>query len=299
MTRFERPAYPCDLHVHTMASDGGYLPEILAFSACVRGMKAIAVTDHDTLASVDDTVHAGELMGLRIVPGVELTTRERYHILGYYISGEDNPLTGYLQNLRELSWRFMAGVLDELRGRGLDISGDELAGRTGKGIPNMSHLIDVLYVRGEISSYAWDGPEILELFGGDPDYMVNYFRRFAATGPFTDAAGAINLIHSAGGVAVWAHPMRAEPAEIIRLKEAGLDGLEVVTPKHDPQVRDYLNAMCQEFGLLATGGTDYHGRHFDSIERGRQIGHCGVSEQVLDRIESAASARRNAAPERS
>ncbi|MCE5271792.1 hypothetical protein LLH00_10975, partial [bacterium] len=169
-----------------------------------------------------------------------------------------------------------------------------LARRTGAGVPNMSHLIDMLYVRGEVSSYAWDSPEILEIFG-DPDYMVNYFRQFARTRPFTDAAGAVALIHSAGGVAFWAHPQRADPTEILRLKAAGLDGLEVVTPKHDQPVRDYLNALCQEFGLLASGGTDYHGRHFDSIEKGRQIGFCGVSEETLDRIESAACSRRDAA----
>ncbi len=293
MPRFESPAYLYDLHVHTMASDGGYLPEILAFSARVRGMKAIAISDHDTVASVPDGIRAGELMGLRIVPAVELTTRERYHILGYFIDTEDNALIHYLKGLRERSWSFMASVLEDLRARGLDISEAELARRTGAGIPNMSHLIDVLYVRGEVNSYAWDSQEILEIFD-DPDYMVNYFRQFARTGPFTDAAGAIELIHSAGGVAFWAHPQRADPAEILRLKSAGLDGLEVVTPKHEQPVRDYLNALCQEFGLLTSGGTDYHGRHFDSVEKGRQIGCCGVSEENLACIESAAGARRNA-----
>ena len=84
--------------------------------------------------------------------------------------------------------------------------------------------------------------------------MVNYFREFARTGPFTDAAGAIRLILAAGGVPVWAHPKHADSAEIIRLRDLGLAGLEVITPKHDQALRKYLNTICAEFGLIPTGG---------------------------------------------
>ena len=98
----------------------------------------------------------------------------------------------------------------------------------------------------------------------------------------------MRVILAAGGVLVWAHPKRADSAEINRLRELGLAGLEVITPKHDQALRKYLNTICAEFGLIPTGGTDYHGRHFDSIEQGRQIGHCGVSEQILERLEELA-----------
>lgn len=288
MPKIDPPLYPCDLHVHTMASDGGYFPEILTFSASTRGLKAIAVTDHDTLASNADAMRSGERLGLKVVPGVELTTVERHHILGYFVSLEESELTRYLEALRKRSWEHMLSALRGLRLRGVDVEERDLARRTGAGIPNMSHLIDVLYFRKRIASHAADSPETIELFGGDPDYMVNYFREFARTGPFVDAAGAVRLIRAAGGVPVWAHPGRADTAEIMRLRNLGLGGLEVITPKHDQQVRTLLNTLCQEFGLIPTGGTDYHGRHFDTIEKGRQMGHCGVGEDILERLQEEA-----------
>ena len=135
MTRFQAPEYPCDLHVHTMASDGGYFPEILTFSASTRGLKAIAITDHDTLASIADAMRSGSRLNLKVVPGVELTTQERYHILGYFVGLEESALTHYLDALRQRSWDYMLSVLQELRMRGIEVEERDLARRTGMGIP--------------------------------------------------------------------------------------------------------------------------------------------------------------------
>jgi 3',5'-nucleoside bisphosphate phosphatase len=286
----KKAEYLCDLHVHSMASDGGYAAATLVRQARARGMSALALTDHDTLASHAEGFKAARELGVRVIPGVELTTRERYHILGYFVDGRESGLTSYLEGIRTRVWAFMDGVLERLRARGLTVTREELALRTGMGIPNMTHLLDVMFTRGDLKAVDFDNPYAVKFFG-DPEYEVKFFLEFAATDPFTDAAGAVQLILDAGGVPVWAHPFRAARAEVLRLREAGLAGLEVTTPKHDPATREYLRALCAELDLVPTGGTDFHGRFFDSIEQGRRIGFCGAGPEIVERLEELAAAR--------
>ncbi|MFH1071475.1 MAG: PHP domain-containing protein [Candidatus Glassbacteria bacterium] len=283
----DSPNFFCDLHIHTVASDGGYTAGEVVDLAVGRRMQVIAVTDHDCAASNRKAVEAGEKAGLRVIPGIELTTSERRHVLGYFLQPDDCELYRYLESLRRLSRAHMCGVLERLRPRGITVSEQELAERSGEGIPNMSHLLDLLHRRGDLTAGQFDSQEAVALFG-DPDYMVNFFREFAATRPFTDTAGAIRMIRGAGGVPVWAHPFQfgdVEEAELEKLVALGLAGLEVVTPKHDPAQREKLAQLCRNFGLVPTGGTDYHGRYFQSIEKGRQIGTCGVGPEVVEQLE--------------
>lgn len=280
--------YRYDLHIHTTASDGGYPPAELVALASAAGMRAIAFTDHDTVASNSNCMSLGEKYGLRVIPGVELSTLEDYHILGYFLQPGESELTAYLSSLRERSWAFIRSALKSLaRDRGVTVSEEELARRTGAGIPNMTHLVDLLFQRGDLKEIAFDSPSTIDFFG-DQEYLTKYFQEFARTRPFNDAADVVRLILSAGGVPVWAHPWRVDRAEIIRLKKAGLKGLEVVTPKHDEQTRLRLFEACSEFGLIPTGGTDFHGRYFDSIEKGRRIGTCGVGPEIVNRLEECA-----------
>jgi len=285
------PKYLYDLHVHTIASDGGYSPGEIVRLAVSLGLEAVAITDHDTTASNAAGIRVGEELGLKVIPGVELTTLERYHILGYFIQPEESELDQYLSSLKERSRAFMRRILESLRSRGLRVSEQELARRTGEGIPNMSHLLDLLYTRGELPGPDFDSPEAVSFFG-DPDYMVGFFREFARTKPFIDAAGAIRLILSAGGVPVWAHPLQEtsviDREEVQRLKKQGLAGLEVITPKHGSGARKLLYQACLDFDLIPTGGSDYHGRFFTSIEKGRKPGSFGTESQFLEKLEARA-----------
>jgi predicted metal-dependent phosphoesterase TrpH len=276
--------YTCDLHLHTTASDGGYPVEELVDRSCRLGMQAIAITDHDTTASVERGMLSGTESGLRVIPGIELTTSNRFHILGYFIDHRAPGLSSYLSGLRERSWAFMVELLGRLREeRGLAVTDQELAARTGEGIPNMSHLLDVMYNRGDISDVAFDSRQSLKIFG-DPDFMVRFFWEFARTKPFINAVEAVEMIRAAGGAPVWAHPLLAEENEVRKLQEAGLMGLEVNTPKHDRDIREHLLGLCRKLDLIPTGGTDYHGRYFDSIEQGRNIGCFGVEPEIVDRL---------------
>ncbi len=283
--------YECDLHLHTTASDGGWGAEEVVARAAGRGVAVIAVTDHDTTAAVPRAVAAGGEHGVEVIPGVELTTTEGNHMLGYFIRPGAGELAEYLAALRLRSLAYMRKVVGEMRSTlGLQLSADELERRTGGGIPNMSHLLDLLHSSGRLPSPRFDSPEAIEFFG-DSDYLVNYYRKFAGTKPFTDTAGAIRMIREAGGAAVWAHPLHGRPLKsgyAGSLKARGLTGLEVVTPKHDASARESLLDICRQYNLVPTGGTDYHGRYFESIEQGRGIGSCGVDRATVERLRECA-----------
>jgi predicted metal-dependent phosphoesterase TrpH len=275
-----------------VASDGGWGPEEVVRLAKERGVETIAITDHDTMASVPGAVAAGKRLGVEVIPGLELTTSEGNHLLGYFVQPEDGcELSEYLKALRGNSLAYMHSVVGQMqRERGLDITAAQLEERTGGGIPNMSHLLDLLYLQGRLPSPKFDSPEAVEFFG-DTNYLVNYFRAFARTNPFTDMVSAIGMIRDAGGAAVWAHPAYRAPVEpeyVAMLRQAGLSGLEVVSPKHDQPTRERLRSICGQLGLLPTGGTDYHGRYFESVEGGRQIGFCGVDPDLVSLLRGAA-----------
>ena len=277
--------YKHDLHVHTTASDGGYRPEEIVRMALTEGLKTVAITDHDSTASHEKAITAGKAAGLKVVPGVELTTIERYHLLGYFVDRENTALRNYLDLLKEKSRSFMHLVLERLeKERGVRVSSDELDKRTGEGIPNMSHVLDILNKRGELDNLAFDGSEATRLFGSK-NYLVGFFREFASTRPFKSVVEAIALIREAGGAPVLAHPYMIEDAEVARLGDAGLEGLEVVTPKHDDETRSHVRWICEKYDLVPTGGTDFHGRFYESIEKGRGIGTCGVEAEIVEELE--------------
>lgn len=277
--------YRHDLHVHTTASDGGYRPEDIVQMALAEGLETVAITDHDSTASLERALHEGDKSGLKVVPGVELTTSERYHLLGYFIDRDNAALRGYLDPLKVKSRAFMHSVLERLeKERGVSVSSEELDSRTGQGIPNMSHVLDILNRRGELDDLAFDGSAATKLFGSK-DYLVGFFREFAATRPFKNIAEAIAIIREAGGVPVLAHPYMIDEGEVASLRDAGLGGLEVVTPKHDDDTRSHVAGLCEKYGLVPTGGTDFHGRFYESIEHGRGIGTCGVEVGVVEELE--------------
>lgn len=278
-----------DLHVHTTASDGVYTPRETVRRAAEAGLRALAVTDHDTVAGVADAVAAGQECGVEVVPGVEISAefeRGACHILGYFIDVSDEPLRATLAEARESRNRRNREILDKLRDLGFELSLNDVRARAGGGSVTRAHfaaaMLEKRYVR------SWDEAFDRYLGRGKP---ANVYRKRMAP------ERAIDVIHGAGGLAVLAHPRQlnrpqAEVARIIeRLAAEGLDGLETQSPDHSASCARQYRALSERLGLLEAGGTDWHGRADSDIRLGVGTGAIRVPYAVVEAMKDRLAAR--------
>jgi predicted metal-dependent phosphoesterase TrpH len=244
---------PLDLHTHSTASDGLLTPAQLVALAAERGLRTLALTDHDTVAGIPEASAAASAAALRFVPGVELSTHVEsgeVHMLGYFIDTADPALREALTGFRAARAGRAEGMVARLGAAGAPIALDRVHAFAGGGSIGRPHVARALVEAGHAASIN----EAFErwLVRGRPGYV----ERFRLTPP-----DAIRLIRASGGVPVLAHPHSVDdlPGLLPRLLEAGLAGLECYYGDYDePRKRDYL-ALAKRHGLVATGGTDYHG----------------------------------------
>jgi hypothetical protein len=269
-----------ELHCHTTCSDGTLTPEELVRAAIAAGVKAMAITDHDTLAGWERAIAAaGEQ--LEIIPGLELSTvhRERsLHILGYY--PDRAKLEGPLQERIAGRKRRAQAMAAKLAALGYPI---ELPKMPGDMAPGRPHIAKALLKAGYISNVQdaftrWIGD-------GGPAYVQ--YEKFAAE-------DGIKLLLDCGAVPVWAHPylFRGGTVETVlpELVAAGLMGIEVYHPNHSPSEERRLEELCQQYGLLMTGGSDYHGPAEDKSKEGVTLNGLKVPLTLLTPIKQAAIA---------
>jgi 3',5'-nucleoside bisphosphate phosphatase len=238
-----------DLHAHTTYSDGTLSPHDLVKAAIAAGVKALAITDHDTLAGWNEA-RAAAGADLEIVPGVELSTVEQgrsLHLLGYY--PDRTALEPRLQERIAGRRRRAQAMVEKLTTLGYPITLPALADTIAPGRP---HLATALVQAG----YASSNREAFDRWLGDhgPAYVPYE--------PFSAAEG-IQLLQDCGAVPVWAHPylFRGGTVETVlpHLVAAGLRGVEVYHPHHSASEVRRLEGYCRQSGLLMTGGSDYHG----------------------------------------
>ncbi len=247
-----------DLHAHTDRSDGSLTPEQLVDLACEKGLKALSITDHDSLEGYDAAVEYAAGRGLDLVCGVELSTSlhgRAIHVLGYFL---DQPpgkafrehLDCVQQGRRERNQRLTA----RLRELGLSIRLEdaEALGRAQTGRP---HFAQVLVNKGYVPNYREAFDRYLD--ESQPGYVE---RRDPSV------ENVLRWIREAGGLSSWAHPMRfveqeGRPAEELfsELAEKGLDAVEAFHGDHTPEQRELLYRAAVSVGLKVTGGSDFHG----------------------------------------
>ncbi|PON63860.1 polymerase/histidinol phosphatase-like protein [Parasponia andersonii] len=251
-----------ELHSHSKFSDGFLSPSKLIERAHGNGVKVLALTDHDTMAGVTEALDAACRFGMKIIPGVEISTifspggesesDEPVHVLAYYSScGPTNfeKLEKFLADIRDgrfLRAKNMVAKLNELK---LPIMWEQVARIAGKGVaPGRLHVARAMVEAGHVENLKQAFARYL--FDGGPAY---------STGSEPLAEEAVKLICDTGGVAVLAHPWALKnPVAIVRrLKEAGLHGMEVF--RSDGKLSVYSD-LADTFGLLKIGGSDYHGR---------------------------------------
>ena len=256
------PAF-VDLQVHSTASDGALPPAAVVQAAADAGLYAIALTDHDSVEGLPEAIEAGARLGVRIVPGVELSSHfegEELHLLGLHLANLD-AMRAALLEFQEQRVRRAERIVATLNAHGIPVTMEAVLAEAGTGAVGRPHIARALLAGGWVREFReafdkWIG-------WGRPAYMAK---------ETFDVADAIALVHRAGGLAVWAHPGElATPARIARLAELGLDAVEVLHPSHPPYLVQRLVENTEKAGLLPSGGSDWHGTHDGPRKLGGQL----------------------------
>lgn len=277
-----------DLHLHSNRSDGSDDPAEVVAGAIEAGLTALALTDHDNLDGIAEASSAAEVAGIRFIPGVELSVNwptGGMHMLVYFLEPGSGPLQDRLPTLqtsREDRNRAMALRLTEL---GLDISYDEVADEAGGIGIGRPHFAAVLVRKG----FATNSRDAFNriLANGRPGYIARWR---------LDAKEAVQLARASGAVPVIAHPLtlgasRDDYAQAFRgLVEVGLGGIEAFYSEYEPPIREHLARLCRELGIVATGGSDYHGSYKPGLNIGSGRGDLVVPDETVDMLEEVRGA---------
>jgi predicted metal-dependent phosphoesterase TrpH len=277
-----------DLHIHTTASDGTFSPSEVISHAQNLELKAIAITDHDTVAGSKEALQAGIPPSLGFLTGVEISAAPppfylgsgSFHILGYSIGLEDPELSRTLKKLRQARKNRNPAILKRLNELGISLTMDELREEAGEGQLGRPHIAQLMVTKGIVSSLdeAFDN----FLGSGKPAYVDKYR---------IECLNAIKIILDAGGIPVLAHPGLLHIDNdsqfenlIANLKEMGIQGVEVYYSEHDPDQTRLFAELAQRHNLLKTGGTDFHGAIQPEIKMGSGKGNLFVPYELFQKL---------------
>ena len=273
-----------DLHVHTTASDSTASPAEAVRLAKEAGLSAIAITDHDTVSGYAEAAEAGKKYGVEVVPGIEISTKygRAVHILGYYIDPDSDKLAPVLEWVvhdRDERNRKMAELM---AADGLPVSYEEMHRRFGAVI-GRPHFAEVLVELGLAK-------DIRDAF----DRYVEKGQKYYLPRNFLSIERSIEIIREAGGVPVLAHPFQyklddAGLRELIEhCMESGLQGMECRYSGYSVEQSKYLGRLAEEYGLIKTGGSDFHGDNKRHISIGTGTGHLEVPYKYLEKLRQTA-----------
>ena len=243
-----------DLHIHTYFSDGTMSPEEVITAAKEAGLSAIAIADHDTVDGIVPAKAAGDLVGIEVISGVELSSEyhgKDIHILGYFFDFKDSPLVRLLGDIQLGRMDRMRKMIAKLSQMGIGgITFEEVCGQLKSDAVGRLHLAKLLVSRGHVSSL--DAAFQKYLGEGAPAY----YPKFKQT-----PLEAIKLIKDSGGLSILAHPMLTQKDELIpQFVKAGLDGVEAYYPNCSMEVANFYVGIAKKHGILVSGGSDAHGK---------------------------------------
>ncbi len=275
-----------DLHTHSTASDGSESPARLVAAAIAMRLSHLALTDHDTLEGVAEARAAAEDHDLVLIPGTELSLdfEGGMHLVVLWLEPGPGPLQDRLADLQNGRATRNLEIVDNLTRLGMPIDLEEVLEESGGGSVGRPHIAAVMMRKGYVGSIveAFD----LWLGAGRPGY---------ATRPRMTPEDALALALQSGGVPVLAHPhtlginRAAEMASLLdRLRSAGLVGIEAFCSAYHRHEREGYADLARRFGLVASGGSDYHGSYKPALELGRGYGDLVVDGSVVDRLRSFA-----------
>ena len=268
-----------DMHVHTTASDGTMRPEHVVSLAAMQGLKAIAITDHDTVDGIVEAGKAGELMGVTIIPGIELSTDyqgKEVHVLGYFLDENAPALKEYQSWAAEKRQERNEKILERLRKKGFEITMEQLKEANPDAVIGRPHIARKLVELGAVENVS------------------EAFRRYLSEGRscyvareligFTDAA---RLIKRCNGLGVLAHPLqygynKSQLDTLVKTAaQAGFSGMEIYYTGYTEADQKKLFDLAEKYTLLPTGGSDFHGDNKPGVQLGTGDGKLSVPAYFL------------------
>jgi predicted metal-dependent phosphoesterase TrpH len=264
------PAF-VDLHSHSTASDGTVAPEEVIESALRCGLTALALTDHDTIDGVSAARTAGARVGIRVIPGVELSAfheGHEVHLLALHLTHLEG-LQRRLSELRTMRYTRAQRIVEKLNTLGVPLTLDEVLLQSNGGAVGRPHVARALIARGVVQDFR-------DAF---TKYLGSAGTAFVPKEHFS-IEDAIAIAHEAGALAIWAHPGDGGRRERLEaLVAAGLDGLEIRHPSHSGEDVKRLQALADFFNLVPSGGSDWHG----APDGPRRLGIMNVPIEWLER----------------
>jgi 3',5'-nucleoside bisphosphate phosphatase len=267
-----------DLHVHTTASDGVLTPAQVVREVVAAHLMAVAISDHDTIEGIDPAIEEAAKVGVIVVPAVEINTdfgKDEVHILGYYIDHRSSELRAHLEHQRRGRLERAERMVDRLNEIGVRISMARVLEIAGSGAIARPHIARAIVEAGYASN----------MNGAFGRYLIRGTAGYVPRSKLTPFQ-AIEIIRGSKGVAVFAHPGDSKHDEMIpQLVDAGLQGIEAYHTDHSFHQRRRYVKLAQQYGLIATGGSDSHG---PGLMKDIAIGQVTVGIEVVDRLRELA-----------
>ena len=279
-----------DLHAHTTASDGSYTPTELVRYAKKKGLSAIAITDHDTVAGVEEASIEGRKLGIRVIPGAELSTRMDdcdVHMTSLFINCKNEQLIKRLDDMAASRQERNYKMVDKLHEASFQIDRSDLDALGEGKILARGHIAQILIARG----YATELKEALRkyLSKGTPGYVQK---------EVLSPEECIQLVHDAGGLIFVAHLHQIDPQDpehckdvARRLIRMGADGLETQYCEFDDEWREATEQIAQECGCLRSGGSDFHGTMKKGLDLACGYGNLQVPYAFLEAMDAELAQR--------
>lgn len=273
-----------DLHTHSTASDGTMTPSELAKHAHENNLSAIALTDHDTTDGISEFISACEKYKIEPVAGVEISTKYKseLHIVGIFIDFKNAEFNKKLQEIQNSRSIRNKEILNLLQNDGFGITEqDILSSKLGATLENTGrvHIANIMTAKG----YVKDTQEAF-------DKYLKKGAKYYVSRKICTPDEAVRLIKSAGGLAILAHPIFITKNDdelrtlLIRLKNAGLDAMECWYSEHTAEYRDYCIKLCNEFDLLVSGGSDFHGENKAHVKLGKVCDNMNIPYSLLEKM---------------
>lgn len=286
------PGQYIDLHTHSTISDGTVPPAELVQLAQTKNLRAMALTDHDTVEGLDEAIaEAKNFDGFELIPGIEISaeySEGTIHVLGYYLDRKDPVLLEKLKFLQEARAKRNPRIIKKLQELGLEITQEEVDKIAGQGVVGRPHIAMALVQRGYVKN-------VQEAFD---KYLRKNGKAYVDKERFSQK-DSIEMIQNAGGVAVLAHPKYVHGGNlknvdklIKQLVDLGLDGIEVFYGSHSAKEVKWLREIAKKYGLIATGGSDYHGSSKPDIDLGVGMGNLKVPYEIVEQLREKAAAKK-------